>query len=164
MYTCGFHRVSTPSPFLYTREGRWKSFGRGKYPPPPDWARRGIQPNHFKFRTFSAFAPMWTPPINESAKQTQWSLSYEYYRTLRWLHSWKNDKSWVIKTCPLPPLAAGLKKPSTVHATTHLRPLKKRFMVLLRLRWEGMSPHAATPEIAWFPNQMPSRQSLGIMR
>ncbi len=34
----------------------------------------GIQPNHIKFRTCSALAPMWTPPINESAELTQGAL------------------------------------------------------------------------------------------
>jgi hypothetical protein len=57
-------------------------------PPPPresgyyatfvleHWDRRAIQPNHIKFRTSSALAPMWTSPINESAELTRGPCSY----------------------------------------------------------------------------------------
>jgi hypothetical protein len=38
------YRVPTPSPFLYAREGRYKSIERGNYPPPPHWDLRTIQP------------------------------------------------------------------------------------------------------------------------
>ncbi len=44
------------------------------YPPPPHWDRRAILPNHTKFRTCSVLAPMWTPPINDSAELTQGAL------------------------------------------------------------------------------------------
>ncbi len=80
-------RADPHSTFLYAREGRLKSFERGNYPPPPHpkarikdlivqvffphWDRRAIQPNHIKFRTCSALAPMWTPPIKESAELTR---------------------------------------------------------------------------------------------
>ncbi len=43
-------------------------------PPPPLWDRREIQPNHIKFRTCSALAPMWTPSINGSAELTHGAL------------------------------------------------------------------------------------------
>ncbi len=56
-------------PLLYVREGRKKSFERGNYPPPPHWDRRAIQPNHIKFRTCNALAPIWNPQINERAEQ-----------------------------------------------------------------------------------------------
>jgi hypothetical protein len=46
-------------------------------PPPPHWDRRAIQPNHIEFKTCSALAPMWTPPINESAKLTRGALYSE---------------------------------------------------------------------------------------
>ncbi len=36
--------------------------------------RRAIKPNHIKFMSSSALAPMWTPHINESSELTQWSL------------------------------------------------------------------------------------------
>ncbi len=51
-------------------------------PPPPHWDRRAMQPNHIKFRTCSALAPMLTPPVNESAELTQGALYNEFY-TLR---------------------------------------------------------------------------------
>jgi hypothetical protein len=51
----------------------------GNYPPPPHWNRRAIQPNHVKFRTCSALAPKWTPPINESAELTQGALKLIQY-------------------------------------------------------------------------------------
>jgi hypothetical protein len=57
-----------PPTFLYAREGRWKSFERGNYPPPPRLDRRAFQPNHIKFRTCRALAPMWTSPMNEIAE------------------------------------------------------------------------------------------------
>ncbi len=60
-----------PTPFLYAREGSFKSFERGNWPPPPHWDWRVIQPNHIKFRTCSALAPMWIPPINQSAELTR---------------------------------------------------------------------------------------------
>jgi hypothetical protein len=48
-----------PSPLLpCVAKGRKKSFQRGNYPPPPHWDGRAIQPNHIKFRTCSALAPM----------------------------------------------------------------------------------------------------------
>ncbi len=47
-----------PPPFLYVQRGRQKSVERRNYPPSPHWDRRGIQPNHIKFRTCSALAPM----------------------------------------------------------------------------------------------------------
>ncbi len=72
-------------------------------PPPPHWDWRAIQPNHIKFMTCSALAPMWTPSINESAKLTQgancllWGSSYR----LVWLEVvrpvclfWKVCSSW----------------------------------------------------------------------
>ncbi len=67
-------RPRPPPPIIYAKEGRQKSFERGNYPPPPHWDRRAIQPNHIKFRTCSALAPMWTPPINKNAEQTRGPL------------------------------------------------------------------------------------------
>jgi hypothetical protein len=63
-----------PIPFLYAREGRQKSFEWGNYTPLPHGDRRGIQPNQIKFRTCSALAPLWTPPISKSAELAQGAL------------------------------------------------------------------------------------------
>ncbi len=60
-----YSQSADPSPPLYAREG---------YPPTPHWYIRAIQPNHIKFRTCSALAPMWTPAIDESAELTQGAL------------------------------------------------------------------------------------------
>ncbi len=57
-------RVPTPPPPLYT-----------PLLLPLVWDRRGILPNHSKFRTCSALVPMWTHPINESAELTQGALT-----------------------------------------------------------------------------------------
>ncbi len=43
-------------------------------PPPPHWDGRAILPNHIKFRTWSALAPILTSPINESALLTHGAL------------------------------------------------------------------------------------------
>jgi hypothetical protein len=59
-----------PPPPSSTRGKAGKSFERGNYPPPTHWDIRAIQPNHIKFRTWTALAPMWTPLINESAELT----------------------------------------------------------------------------------------------
>ncbi len=71
------HRVPIPTPFLYARDGRQKQFERGNYPPPPRYS--AIQPNHIKFRTCSALAPMRTPPINGSGELTRGALQLIQY-------------------------------------------------------------------------------------
>ncbi len=48
-------------------------------------ARRVIQPSHIKFRTCSALAPMWTPPINEIHSHIH--SKFHSYNTLIHLHS-----------------------------------------------------------------------------
>ncbi len=63
-----------PTPFLYAREGRLKSFERGNYPPPPHLDRRAIQPNQMQLRTCSVLAPMWTISISENIELTQGAL------------------------------------------------------------------------------------------
>ncbi len=69
---CIPHNVPTPLPL---REGRQAEIiWTRKLPPPPHWDRRAIQPNHIKFRTFSALAPIWTTPINESSELTRGAL------------------------------------------------------------------------------------------
>ncbi len=65
------HRVPTPPlPLRVGKAGR-KIIWKRKLPPPPRWERRSIQPNHIKFRTCSAVAPMWTP----SYKRKCWGNS-----------------------------------------------------------------------------------------
>jgi hypothetical protein len=69
------HRVPTPIPFFSTR-GRaiGNHLNEEIAPSPTHWDRQAIQPNHIKFRTYSALAPMGTPPINESVELTQGTL------------------------------------------------------------------------------------------
>ncbi len=60
-----------PTPPLPLREGRQVEINWArKLPLSSPLGRRAILPNHIKFRTYSALAPMWTPPINESAELT----------------------------------------------------------------------------------------------
>ncbi len=75
------HRVPTPTPFLYARgEGMEEIFLNEEIIPlaPHHLIRRAIQPNHIKFRTCTALAPMWTPLINE----TLWTKSGDPLHTL----------------------------------------------------------------------------------
>jgi hypothetical protein len=51
-----------------------KTFERGNYPPLPHWDRRAILPNHIKFRTWKALAPMFIFPLNESAELAHGAL------------------------------------------------------------------------------------------
>ncbi len=51
---------SHPPSSMWGKAGR-NRFERGNYPLAPHLDRRVIQPNHIKFRTCSALAPMWTP-------------------------------------------------------------------------------------------------------
>jgi hypothetical protein len=50
-----------PTPYSTRSEGRKKSFEQVNYPLPPHRDRRAIEPNHIKFRTCCAHAPMLPP-------------------------------------------------------------------------------------------------------
>jgi hypothetical protein len=45
-------------PFLFGGKAGRNHLNEEITPPPPHWDRRAIQPNHIKFRTCSALAPM----------------------------------------------------------------------------------------------------------
>ncbi len=60
-------------------QGRYRNLWTRKLSPPPHLDRWTIQPNNIKFSTCSTLAPMWTPPINESAELTQGALYLIYY-------------------------------------------------------------------------------------
>jgi hypothetical protein len=49
--------VATPLP-LHVARARKNHLNEEIIPPPPHWDRRAILPNHIKFRTCSALAPM----------------------------------------------------------------------------------------------------------
>ncbi len=70
-YTSLHHRVPTHPPL---REGRQVEISWTRKLPPSS-----LLPNHIKFRTCSALAPMWTPPINESAELVQGVLNLIQY-------------------------------------------------------------------------------------
>ncbi len=57
-----------PPPFLNAPGRQVEINWTRKYPPPPYWDRRAVQPNHIKFRTCSGLPPMWNPPINLSVE------------------------------------------------------------------------------------------------
>jgi hypothetical protein len=74
-----YHRLLTgpPHPPSPTRSEAGKNnFNEEITPPHPHWERRAILPNHIKFRTFSALAPMRTPPINEVLNYRRGPSSY----------------------------------------------------------------------------------------
>jgi hypothetical protein len=55
--------------------------------PPPHWDRRATWPNHIKLMSSSALAPMWNPPVSESAEQTQWALFINHYSEVKYRFS-----------------------------------------------------------------------------
>ncbi len=85
----------TPLPLRVAKSGRNNLNEEFMYPPPPHWERREILTKPYQFRTCSALAPMWTPPINESAELTGGPL----VNSLLW------DSTWVrTHFTPPPPI------------------------------------------------------------
>ncbi len=77
------HRVPIASSLNPRREGRQvEIIWTRKLSPSSPSEQRAIQPNNIKIRTRKALAPMWTPPINESAKLTRGALWLIQYSSL----------------------------------------------------------------------------------
>jgi hypothetical protein len=72
------HSVPTPPPSSTRGKAGRNHLNEEITPLLPKWDRRAIQPNLIKFRTCSALAPMWTPPINESAELWGKELSSQF--------------------------------------------------------------------------------------